>query len=170
MNVMVSESPSIIASVNVATWQGSYFFSLIFSTFLLGIITHQVITYRAQARGEKLLQCWVYFLWLLVATGTAFDVYSCWSVVRNIEKYILTGVGVSISNAVVGSTTEIFVQLYFIRGIWKVRNELYPVRSRITLAMCGTYVCNPVIACNSQHSEQIGSGFSGPGLNGGMDL
>ncbi|KZV74260.1 hypothetical protein PENSPDRAFT_214693 [Peniophora sp. CONT] len=139
MNVMVS-GPPITANVNVATWQGSYFFSLIFSTFLLGIITHQVVTYRAQDRGEKLLRCWVHVLWLLVVTGTALDVYNCWTVVRSVEKYILTGTGVSISNAVVGSTAEIFVQLYFIRGIWKVRKELYPVQFRITLAMCGTYI------------------------------
>ncbi|KZV75315.1 hypothetical protein PENSPDRAFT_106258 [Peniophora sp. CONT] len=132
--------PPISATLNVATWQASSLFSLVFSTFLFGLITHQVITYRSQARGEKLLRCWVYFLWLLIATGTALDVYNCWTVVQSIEKYLLKGAGVSIADAVVGSTAEILVQLYFIRGIWKVRKELYPVQSKVTLTMCGTYI------------------------------
>ncbi|VDC03202.1 unnamed protein product [Peniophora sp. CBMAI 1063] len=134
-----SGAAPISGSVNVLTWQGSSLFSLVFSTYLFGIITHQVITYRAQARGEKLLRCWVYWLWALVATGTSIDIYNCWTVVQSIEMYLLKGAGVSIADAVVGSTAEMLVQLYFIRGIWKVRKELYP-DSKITLAMCGTYV------------------------------
>ena len=68
---------------------------------------------------------------MLIATGTALDVFNCWTVVQSIEKYFEKGAGVSIvrplhtcicvammcaygivqADAVVGSTAEILVQL-----------------------------------------------------------
>lgn len=33
---------------------------------------------------------------ILVATGTAIDIYNCWTVIKSIEEYLLKAAGVSI--------------------------------------------------------------------------